>query len=481
MSEPKDQCPNCADLLRRLEIMERKVSWTMAKMTKAEKRVQELQELLAGSKKNSSTSSKPPSSDIVKPPKKKKEGQRRRGGQEGHPPQQRPPFSPDQIDAVERHAYEACPQCGGPVEQHPTPARTFEQAELVHKPVRVTQHQSLTCRCVRCQQDFTQPIPAQVAKAGTFGPRLTAYVAYLKGACHASYGTLQKLLKETCGLKIATGTLVELCQKVAESLLPAYGELLDQLPHQPSVHIDETGHRENGQRHWTWVFRAPQFTLFQIRPSRGAEVLDHNLGEDFSGTLLSDYYSAYRAYLSTHPKADAQFCLAHLIRDVKFLETLPDQVDRKFGAEMVAELKALFGFWHTLGTTPGDAALRAALVAQGARLQSVATEHAPDTQASQAIAKRFLKHGAEYLRFTKVPGLEPTNNTAEQAIRQIVIDRRVTQGTRSWRGQVWCERIWTTIATCRQHGRDLLTFLEESLRARLTNTPPPLLLPAQFQ
>jgi len=54
----------------------------------------------------------------------------------------------------------------------------------------------------------------------------------------------------------------------------------------------------------------------------------------------------------------------------------------------------------------------------------------------------------------------------------VVIDRRVTQGTRSPRGRDWCQRIWTTIATCRQHGRDLLSFLEQSLLALLTDTPP---------
>jgi transposase len=108
----------------------------------------------------------------------------------------------------------------------------------------------------------------------------------------------------------------------------------------------------------------------------------------------------------------------------------------------------------------------------------VATEHAPDTRAASKLARRFKKHARQYLRFTCVPDLEPTNNAAEQAIRHVVIDRHITQGTRSPRGRTWCERIWTTIATCRQHGRDLLSFLEQSFRALLTDTPPPALLPA---
>lgn len=111
-------------------------------------------------------------------------------------------------------------------------------------------------------------------------------------------------------------------------------------------------------------------------------------------------------------------------------------------------------------------------------MERVASEQAPDTQASCALARRFRKHADHYLRFTRQPGLEPTNNAAEQAIRYVVIDRRVTQGTRSERGRNWCQRIWTTIATCRQRGLDLLSFLEKSYLALLTDTPPPLLLPA---
>ena len=61
-------------------------------------------------------------------------------------------------------------------------------------------------------------------------------------------------------------------------------------------------------------FRAPRFTLFHIDPTRSTSVLQRLLGSEFSGTLGSDYYSAYRCYLKLHPQADAQFCLAHLVR-----------------------------------------------------------------------------------------------------------------------------------------------------------------------
>ena len=93
------------------------------------------------------------------------------------------------------------------------------------------------------------------------------------------------------------------------------------------------------------------------------------------------------------------------------------------------------------------------------------------------MAARFEKHGTSYFRFMTTPGVEPTNNLAEQAIRFVVIDRLITQGTRSERGDRWCERIWTVIATCTQQGRSVFEYLEAAVGAWLADTDPPTLLP----
>jgi hypothetical protein len=101
----------------------------------------------------------------------------------------------------------------------------------------------------------------------------------------------------------------------------------------------------------------------------------------------------------------------------------------------------------------------------------------PNTPEADNLAKRFEKHGESYLRFITTPGVEPTNNLAEQAIRFVVIDRKVTQGTRSSTGQRWLERIWTVMATCAQTGRSVFEFLHESLSAYVAGAATPELLP----
>jgi hypothetical protein len=92
---------------------------------------------------------------------------------------------------------------------------------------------------------------------------------------------------------------------------------------------------------WTWCFRAELYTLFKIDPRRSADVLLEVLGTEFDGVLGCDCFSAYRRYMR---QCDVvmQFCLAHLIRDVKFLLTLPGRHDRAYGQRLCDALRALF-------------------------------------------------------------------------------------------------------------------------------------------
>jgi Transposase IS66 family len=86
-------------------------------------------------------------------------------------------------------------------------------------------------------------------------------------------------------------------------------------------------------------------------------------------------------------------------------------------------------------------------------------------QARPNLAKRFEAHGESYFRFITGPGVEPTNNLAEQAIRFVVIDRLIARGARSESGNRRCERIWTVIATCAQQGRSVFAHLEAAIGA----------------
>jgi transposase len=447
-----------------------------ARLVELEKKVEELTAQVARLSKNSSNSSKPPSSDIVKPPKPPAPGGGKRhiGGQPGHQRHERAPFPPDQIDQIKDYRLDHCPDCGAHLRPKREPPRTLQQVELPETPLVVTEHRAHAAWCPHCRRTHYAALPPEVERAGLVGPRLSALVAWLKGAGHCSFSTTARFLRDVLQLHLSCGQLAKVIAKAGRAMGPAYEELAARLPTEPYVNADETGHRENSARPWTWVFRARLFSLFKIAPSRGAGVLVEMLGREFPGVLGCDYFSAYHKYLDDC-NVLVQFCLAHLIRDVKFLLTLPDPVTANYGRRLLAELRQLFHVLHRRETMdPGR--FQRALERARDRVLKVG-KRAPPRREAENLADRFRQHGRDYFRFITTPGVEPTNNLAEQAIRFVVLDRLVTQGTRGERGRRWCERIWTAVATCARQGRSVFDYLHQTIVAHFAGQPTPSLLP----
>lgn len=433
---------------------------------------------LAAVKKNSSNSSKPPSSDIVKKPKDEpKDGsKRKRGGQPGHPPQQRPPFLDDQVQYTDLRCLQ-CPDCHGPVVPSKLPPKVIQQIEmpLPSEMVSVVGVRSHACWCRKCRQVHYAPIDEATRRAGLVGPRLTTLIAYLKGACHCSFSTIRKFLRDVLQIKLSRGYLAKLVAKASASLKDAYDDLAKRLPNETRLNVDETGHKDNGSSMWTWCFRSALFTLFKITPSRGSDVLIDVLGKEFNGILGCDYFSAYRKYMKDFGVL-VQFCLAHFLRDVRFLVEHPNTRNQAYGQRVLQCLRNLFGVIHRRDDYTAKA-FQIHLQNAGDELAAEVLWRVPNTSEACNLAERFEKHGDSYLRFITTPDIEPTNNLAEQAIRFVVIDRKVTQGSRGDKGQRWLERIWTVMSTCAQAGGSVFTFLQESISAYLAGQPTPTLLP----
>jgi transposase len=467
-------CTNCLRLQARVDVLE-------AELVALKQVVAQLAQQLASARKDSSTSSKPPSSDIVKPPKPPPpEGQDRRriGGQPGHPKHERAAFEPESINGGSfDHRLDSCPGCGHDLQPALTIApRVVQQIDIGEVPLSIKEHRSHPGWCPHCRVMHQAPLPPGIGRGGLVGPTLTTLIAYLKGACHASYSTVRKFLRDVAKVTISRGELARIIAKVSRALEQPYQELLDDLPGQARLNVDETGHRQNGDRQWTWCFRAGLYTLFKIDPTRSADVLIGVLGAEFDGVLGCDYFSSYRRYQREFGVL-LQFCLAHLIRDVKYLTTPPDPRDRAYGERLREALRSLFAVIHRREELSAPV-FQIQLEAARAEVLRCGTRDVPETKHGRNLAKRFEAHGESYFRFVTTPGLEPTNNVAEQAIRFVVIDRLITQGTRSEAGNRWCERIWTVMATCVQQGRSVFSYLEAAVSAWFEGTEAPSLLPA---
>lgn len=107
-----------------------------------------------------------------------------------------------------------------------------------------------------------------------------------------------------------------------------------------------------------------------------------------------------------------------------------------------------------------------------------------DSGAPQRLCSRAANTCANLLKrwpalwtFTTTPGVEPTDNAAEQALFAVVLERKISGSTRSRRGDEFIARGFSVCETCRRQGRDLLDCLHGAVTAWIDKTMPPSLTP----
>jgi len=453
-------------LRKHTKLLEEKIRLLEEYKTKLEEKIAQLE-------RNSSNSSKPPSSDIVKPLKilRKPSKKHNRGGQYGHPKFSRQPFEQHEVDEVIEYELKDKDAVGlKPLDEW----FVIQQIELPEKMYRVVEHRARKYLDPVTGKILIAPIPEEVRKGGLFGADITAAVAFMKGSCHMSYTTIQQFFKELFELDVSRGMLCKATQKVSQSLQPAYEQLAERLPHESQVGVDETGHHDEGRLYWTWCFDAPGYSLFRIDESRGSGVLERMLGKDFNGIVCADYWGAYRKYARLFD-ACMQYCMAHLIREIRFLAEHSVKKLARWADGLLEWLKKLFKTLHRRNKMTAKGYLRSMEQIKNGFLTLV--RRPPEHKLAKKLARRFRGKAAEdYFRFLTEPKLEPTNNGTERQIRPVVIDRRITQGTRGCAGMRWCERIWTALATCKKQNRNIFKFIHHTLVAHWTNTCYPELL-----
>ena len=436
-------------------------------------RVTSLEEENARLRKNSSNSSKPPSSDIVKPEEQRRQpGKRKSGGQPGHEGKSRALFPPEMVDTVDERTLSECPSCQGSLEKQADEQSIIHQvAELRQQPLEITEYRRHCYWCESCQKTHYGELPDGVDPLQICGPRLQALLAYMKGNFGASYSALQQFCAEVLSLPISLGALGKVIKRVSQALAVPCNELALEVPKQELLHIDETGWSDKGKRLWVWIFCNPVFAYFTIQPSRGCKVLRQILGETFSGAIVSDFYGAYVKY--ANPRQ--QFCLAHLIRDIKFLATHPNADTAKCATKLLVYFRRLFKLWHSRSTLSDEELQQKC---KRLRRKLFTFLHSPEiAPGCNTLKKRLVKHWESLFLFVSEPHLiQPTNNHAERNLRQLVKLRRLSQGSRSVWGQLWAARIMTTLQTCRLQNKSPWNFLNQAITAKLLKSQPPSLV-----
>ena len=444
------------------------------------KRIADLERQLALRQQNSTITSKPPSSDGLAGQQRARtrrvKSRRRAGGQPGHPGHHRELVPDERVDAIVDLAPEACRRCARRLHARHTigDPRRHQVTELPAIAAHITEYRCHRRQCPDCATITVAPLPDE--HANQFGPQLTALIAYLTVVCRMPRLVVQRFLEGALQIPISLGSTQHAWEETSVAVAAPYAELEAALPHEAVVNADETGHRTNGEKRWLWTFVARTFVVYRIAASRGSDVLRLVLGETFPGILGSDRLPAYLKYVV----GQRQLCWAHVTRNVlSALDLATTPAAKRFCREALALDRRLFRLWHRFRGDPGargSPLTRPELIAKvlpiEKRLFALGERHLNAANVDvRNLAHAFFVHNQHFFTFVHEEDVEPTNNSAERALRTAVQWRKIMFGTRSPEGERAVERLLTIVRTCQLRQLNALAYLTAAIAAHRRRQP----------
>ena len=420
----------------------------------------------------SNNSAKPPSSNGPGQMNRaqRRTSERKRGAQPGHKGHARALLDEREVDRLVDCKPEAVCECGRPVQLLDSPQR-HQVFEVPPLRAHVDEYRLYSGHCVGCGKAHAGALPAGVPR-GQLAPRALALVGVLGTRYHLTQRKIRNLLDQLMGLNFSVGAIsqahgkvaqalkrpvaeaagVSAClgARVAQALKRPVAEAAASLCQAPALWMDETHYPREGVGNWVWAAVQPLLAVFAIYPSRARYVILDFIGEkageqaanETRGPVVTtDRYAAY-AYM--------------------------DAERRLLGLGFV-----MFR-WREQACLSGNK-----LAGLQRRVRSTL-----ERGTAQSLCPRTAKTCANILKlwpalwtFTTNAALSPTNNAAEQALRGLVLKRKISGPTRSLRGDQFLARGFSVHESCLRQGRDLWEYMHSAVQAFIAHTTPPSLMP----
>jgi transposase len=309
--------------------------------------------------------------------------------------------------------------------------------------------------CPQCQRLNRGRLPEGLEADRYFGPRLEAAVVFLKHQQHLSYERIVQTLRELFGLELSEGGIAAIIARAGEQAAVAAAEIKQQVIASPVIKSDETSARVSGRNFWHWVFIGASAVYHLIAPRRNAKVIQELMGEASAEVWVCDCFSAQLKA----PARVFQLCLQHQLRDLQRV------LDQPTGSLWAGEMQKIFREAIHLNNRFDRPEPQLTLTGFMRRVTEL--ENDLDELLKRRLARseerklqnRYLLHREKLLQFLYYPGVPPTNNQSEQALRTSVIHRKVTNGFRSdWGANAYADLL-SVIATSKIKGQRVFETL----------------------
>jgi transposase len=462
----QQDCSNCKRLRNQVGDLQEQLRGLKAQNRSLRQRIERLEETLRESKRQATpfgrSSKNKPRKENGSPGRKKGKGPFKR--------RQPPPESKLQTVVV---PLARCPDCGGEIENR----KQHEQLQSDIPPVKPVHIRFVTESgyCPRCGRRFRSRHPDQCsdgtgAAGVVIGPNAKSIGALLKHRHGVSYEKVAEMFDDIFDLRVARSTLCRAGRRLALKGRAVYERLREELRVSPAAFSDETGWRIGTRPAWLWAVTSCDTTVYDIRKSRGHEVLTGILGSDYEGVLHADCFLAYDSKDLQGWKH--QKCFAHLIHQLSELAESKSRGAVRFPRNVLALLREAMALGRGKQEL-SQAEFEEELGRIEDRLEALISEDRcfsdPD---NRRFAKRLRRHRGHMFTFLTREGSEPTNNRAERAIRPAVVARKMGGCNENTYGAETHAILASILATAKQRGVQGLSYLRSIVASR--ERPPPL-------
>lgn len=426
-------------------------------LRKCQKENEELKERLAKYEtpnKNSGNSNTPPSKEDLKQEiirrtrSLRKSTGRKPGGQTGHEGSTlRLTQTPTQIEDM---SAEYCDKCGASLEDCERVLDYVTQVISLSdlRPI-VKEYRHYITICKKCGERV-QLHKNHRSNAVSYDKSVRTLAVYLNVVMYLPYGRIANFFKEVFGLEISQGTFVNWVNEAKKKAAPAIEKIKEYIKNSNVVGFDETGLYCNKNLDWGWIAQTAGFSWFFHGEGRSRKELESRFGDTLERmTAVTDRHSAYFALNFL----DHQICLAHLLRELQYLNDLDN--NQEWSSKVESLLREAIHERHENPESTIDK------IPWLSRLDTLLTENVDHLAKQFGQFKRGLIKKRDYIfKFLDNPAIPPDNNASERGIRKVKIKMKNSGTFRSAQGADAFLDLLSVVETTRKHNNSPYTVIQ---------------------
>lgn len=389
------------------------------------KRIKELEGKLEGK-------SKP---EFIREPVKNKP--KKTGQKKGHEGISRK--TPEKIDKIIEYQLTECPECGG---HNLSDVQEERERVITDIPEQKAINILITLERKYCR-DCKKMVEPQIEEAlpnSRFGLRLMLLVLIMKLDSRIPSNKITSLLEILYNVKISDGEVYVILKQLSKAFGSYHDELVRKIREALVKNIDETSWRTEGKNCWLWIFINKEIALFLVREKRSSEVPKDFLGNQEGKTTVNDRLEAY-SQLAKDSGSAQQICWTHLLRNSKDL------------AEHYDEAKYIHKRLKHIYRKAKEGEKKEKLLNW---IDLIGSRVYKSHEVFKFVKAICRKHREDLFRFVDNPNIDSTNNRAERGLRQAVIIRKISNGSRSENGADTTAKLLSVTQTIKMNYENLM-------------------------